>query len=187
MKTANNVVIRHASGMLGDQVVARNWKGIPYLANRPNFPEDREFSEAQISQQEKFHDATAYAKGLVNSEELPEVYEKEAESGRLTTYNVAVRDFLKPPKVRDIDVSGYTGQPREEIVVRAVDDVEVVSVHVAITNDGVLVEEGEAYRDPLNATLWRYATTQENELPGTVIEAHASDIPGNVTAAMVEL
>jgi len=187
MKTDQNVVVRHASGKLGDQVVARSWKGRPYLANIPKFPKNREFSEKQMSQQEKFMDAAAYAKGVTQLEEPPETYVNEAEIHRLTEYNIAMRDYLKPPNVRDIGIDGYTGQPGEEIVIRAVDDCEVVSVHVAITRDGVLVEEGEAYRDPLNATLWRYTTTEENELPGTVIEAYATDMPGNVTAGVIEL
>ena len=102
-------------------------------------------------------------------------------------HHVAVRDFLRPPNVRDINVSGYTGKPGEDIVIRAVDDCEVVSVHIALANDGVLVEEGEAVRHPYNATLWRYTTTEENEIPGTVIEAQASDRPGNVTAGRVEI
>jgi hypothetical protein len=179
--------MRHASGKLGDQVVAREWKGIPYLANVPKFAVDREFSEKQITQQEKFMDAAAYAKGVMLLEEPPEIYVKETEGRPLTVFNVAMRDYLKPPNVRDIGIDDYTGHPGEEIVVRAIDDCEVVSVHVAITKDGEIVEEGEAYVDPLNATLWRYSTTQENEIPGTVIEAYAADRPGNVTAAMVEL
>ncbi|MEE9507559.1 MAG: hypothetical protein V3V98_10535 [Thermoplasmata archaeon] len=187
MKTSSNVVMRFASGKLGDQVVARNWKGIPYLANVPKFPENREFSEKQMNQQEKFLDATAYAKGVMLLEEPPEIYVNETEGRPLTVFNVAVRDYLTPPNVRDIDIDGYTGQPGEEIVIRAVDDCEVVSVHVAITNDGVLIEEGDAVRDPLNTTLWRYATTEVNELPGTVIEAYATDRPGNVTAGVIEL
>ncbi|MCJ2670288.1 MAG: hypothetical protein LN416_07255 [Candidatus Thermoplasmatota archaeon] len=187
MRTDQNVVIRYASGMLGDQVVARSWKGRPFLANRPKFSPDRKFSDAQISQQEKFMDAAAYAKGVMPLEETPEIYVNEAKSHNLTEYNVAMRDYLRPPNVRDIGIEGYTGQPGEEIVVRAVDDCEVVSVHVAITHDGEIVEEGDAYRDPLNTTLWRYSTTQENELPGTVIEAYATDMPGNVTAGVIEL
>ncbi len=187
MKTCNNVVMRFASGKLGDQVVARNWKGIPYLANVPKFPENRKFSEKQMSQQEKFFDASAYAKGVMQLEEPPEIYVKEIEGRPLTVFNVAMRDYLKPPNVRDIGIDGYTGKPGEEIVIRAIDDCEVVSVHVAITRDGILIEEGDAVRDPLNATLWRYTTTQENELPGTVIEAYATDRPGNVTAGVIEL
>ena len=187
MRTKNNVMMRFASGKLGDQVVAREWKGIPYLANVPKFPKDRKFSEKQMDQQEKFFDATAYAKGVMLLEEPPEIYVKGIKGRPLTIFNVAVRDYLKPPNVRDIGIDGYTGQPGEEIVIRAVDDCEVVSVHVAITKDGEIVEEGEAYVDPLNATLWRYTTTQENELPGTVIEAYATDRPGNVTAGAIEL
>jgi signal peptidase I len=186
MKTEKNVVMRYASGMLGGQVVAREWKGRPYIANRPTYRDDREFSEAQISQQQKFLDGAAYAKGVISMEEIPEVYVEKAESQELSTYNVAMRDFLKPPNVREIIVDGYTGKPGEVIVIRATDDTEVASVSVSIHN-GEVVEQGEAVRDPYNATLWLYTTTRENELPGTKVEAYAVDRPGNVVGAMVEL
>lgn len=187
MKTKKNVVVRHASGMLGEQVVAREWKGRPYLANAPNFPEDREFTEQQIDQQERFRDATAYGKGVIKSENMPQVYEKIAENERLTTYNVAVRDFLRPPIVREIYPEKYTGKPGEEITVRAIDDVYVVGVRVVIRNNGDVVEQGEALRDEVNAALWRYTTTEENGLEGTTIEAYATDMPGNMTKGEVEL
>jgi hypothetical protein len=183
MKTDNNVVVRHASGMLGDQVVARHWKGRPYLANVPKFSPNRKFSEAQKTQQQKFLDGAAYAKGVMGMEEPPQIYEDEAETAQITPYNAAMRDFLRSPNVREIDVANYGGEPGDEIVVRAVDDCEVVSVHVTVTRDGAVVEEGEAVRDEYNATLWRYTTTRENELPGTKVEAYAVDRPGNVVGA----
>ena len=73
MKTRNNVVVRHASGMLGDRVVAKEWKGRPYLAKRPSYPRDREFTEEQLCQQERFEDATAYGKALIQLDEVPEI------------------------------------------------------------------------------------------------------------------
>lgn len=187
MKTEKNIVVRYASGMVGDQLVAREWKGIPYLANAPSYPEDRKFSEKQIAHQERFLDATAYGKQAILKEELLELYAKEAENAPLTPYNVAIRDFLRPPKVRDIDVTGYSGQPGDEIVVRAVDDVEVVGVHVVVINNGDVVEEGDAVRDEFNATLWRYTAQETNGVEGTIVRALAADIPGNVTSGEIEL
>ena len=187
MQTKNNVIVRHASGTLGGQVVAREWKGRPYLANRPSYPRDREFSEEQLCQQERFEDATAYGKALIQLDEVPEIYKQKAESARLTAYNISIRDFLKPPVIRDIGVDGYTGKPGEEIVVRARDDTEVIAVHVVIRNDGEVVEEGDAVRDRFNQSLWRYVTVEENGLSGTTIEALATDRPGNVASGEVEL
>ncbi|MFQ5909731.1 MAG: hypothetical protein ACE5IJ_03305 [Thermoplasmata archaeon] len=47
---------------------------------------DREFSEKQITQQEKFMDASAYAKGVMLLEETPEIYVKETEGRPPSTW-----------------------------------------------------------------------------------------------------
>jgi hypothetical protein len=92
-----------------------------------------------------------------------------------------VRDFLKPPVVKKIDVSNYKGAVGSVIVVNAKDDFRVALVKVSIhSSTGVLVEEGNAILDPVKRRLWNYTATQNNAtLTGSVISATATDLPGN--------
>src|SRR5581483_8258437 len=87
-------------------------------------------------------------------------------------------DFLNPPVVEEIDASEYEGQPGGLIRVIATDDVEVVSVGVAIrTASGVLVEDGSATK--LHG-VWRYVATGAAPAGAPlVITATAKDRPGH--------
>jgi len=187
MKTKGNLVVRYASGGVGKQLVAKTWKGRPYLASYPYFPENREFSEKQIKHQERFRMATSYAKGIIREGLVPEVYERIADRKRLTVYNVAIKDFFHTPEVMYIDLQDYTGKAGEEILIGALDDVDVMSVHVVFRRGEEIVEEGEAVKDEYNLVAWRYTTQKDNGIEGTVVEAYAEDRPGNVTKGEVEL
>lgn len=187
MKTKGNLIVKYASGGVGKQLIAKTWKGRPYLASYPVFPENREFSEKQIAHQMRFRQATSYAKWLVDSGEVPEIYEAKAERKRLTVYNIAIKDFFNAPDVYSIDLQDYTGKAGEEILVSALDDVEVMAVHVILRKDDEVVEEGDAEKDKYNAAVWRYTTQKDNGIEGTVVEAYAEDRPGNVTRGEVEI
>lgn len=140
-----------------------------------------------MAHQVRFRQATSYAKWLIDSGNIPEIYEVRAERKRLTVYNVAIKDFFNPPEVVYIDLQDYTGKAGEDIIVRALDDIEVVGVHVILRKDGEILEEGDAIRDEYNAVIWRYTTQKDNGIEGTAIEAYAMDRPGNVTKGEVEL
>lgn len=187
MKTRGNVVVRYASGGVGKQLVAKTWKGRPYLASYPVFDDNREFSEKQMAHQMRFKQATSYAKGLIDKDLVPDVYEAIAKRRRLTVYNVAIRDFFNPPNVYTIDLQDYTGKADEEILVSALDDVEVMRVHLILRREDEIIEEGDAVRDEYNDATWRYKTQKENGIEGTVVEAYAEDRPGNITKGEVEL
>lgn len=181
MKTKNNLIMRFLSGMLGRQVVAKEWKGRPYIASAPTYPKDRKFTERQVAHQERFRDATVYAKAVQDIE----IYKDKAKKQRLTSYQVALRDFMKPPVIRQIEIR-HTKELGMEVVVRAIDDTEVVGVHVALKKDGSIIEEGDAVRDKYNATIWRCTTREENVVAGTTVEVYATDRPGNVTLEEID-
>ncbi|MCJ2562760.1 MAG: hypothetical protein LN417_01550, partial [Candidatus Thermoplasmatota archaeon] len=100
---------------------------------------------------------------------------------RISVYNAAIRDYFHEPEIRDVDTSGYAGNSGEDIVIRAVDDVEVVSVHVIIRKNGEVLEEGGAVREKYNKTLWHYEAQKDLDIEGCVIEVRAEDRPRNVT------
>ncbi len=187
MKSKGNLVVKYASGGVGRQLIAKTWKGRPYLASYPHYPENRKFSEKQLDHQMRFRRASAYAKGLIDQNLVPDIYERIADRKRLTVYNIAIKDFFNPPEVYSIDLQDYTGNAGEEILIETLDDVEVMNVHVILRREDDIIEEGDAIKDNYNAAVWRYITQKENGIEGTVIEAYAEDRPGNVTKGEVEL
>ncbi len=187
MKSKGNLVVKYASGGVGKQLIAKTWKGRPYLASYPYYPDDRKFSEKQLDHQMRFRRATSYAKGTIDQKLVPEAYERIADRKRLTVYNVAIKDFFSPPDIFSIGMEEYTGKKGEEIVVEALDDVEVTSVHIVLRRDDEIIEEGDAVQDKYNVAAWRYKTQKENGVEGTVVEAYAKDLPGNVTKGEVEI
>ena len=59
----NNIFVRGLSGAVGDQFVIKTTRsGKTIVANMPTFDEDRVFSEAQMSHQSAFREASAYAR-----------------------------------------------------------------------------------------------------------------------------
>lgn len=187
MKAKGNIVVKYASGGVGKQLVAKTWKGRPYLASFPYYPDDRKFSEKQLDHQMRFRRASSYAKGLIDRGLVPESYERIAARKRLTVYNVAIKDFFNPPDIFSIDVQEYTGRKGEEILVETLDDVAVEAVHVVLKREDKVIEEGDAVQDEYNVAAWHYTTQKNNGIEGTIIEAYAEDLPGNVTKGEVEL
>jgi hypothetical protein len=185
-KAKGNLTFVKSSGKVGDQFVARRWKGKHVIAAVPQFPEDREWSEAQLSQQSRFREAVSYGRAMLQVPDMVEIYETEAEGRDLTPFNAAVRDYLRAPEILEVDLSEYNGMPGEEIRVKALDDVLVKTVEVAIIVDGEILEQGVASQDDINTMLWVYTTTEVNEHTSFVVRVTAIDLPDNRTVGEIE-
>jgi len=141
---------------------------------KPSFNESRQFSEAQIAQQEAFREATAYAKTAKDEA----VYAEKAQGTPKSTYNVAVADWLHPPEIIDVDLTGWSGQIGEEIRIKAINDVQVTQVTVLITDEAdAILEQGAAIQD--DGLWWVYTTTAEASGNPKVIVS-AQDLPGHI-------
>lgn len=176
----NNIIMKGASGKLGDTLVFRVKDGKTIIATKP-VGSDKEPSEDQLKQREKFQEAILYAKSMKHDQEKDRLYhEKAASQPGKTAYNVAVADFFNAPDIREIDVSGYSGNIGDTIVVKVIDDVLVERVEIEIYNaDSSLVEKGEAVQqdDSLN---WVYVATAANvDTSGDRIVIKAYDLPDN--------
>jgi hypothetical protein len=147
-------------------------------------------SEAQLANRNRFGRGSAYVRGLKAQPEAYAIYKHAGKQRRKRACDLAVADALKPPELRDIDVSGYTGKAGEIIRMEAVDDFEVASITVVIADiNGVVLEQGVAARDSKDArpARWLYVTTAE--LPAgelAIVHVSASDHPGNCTTKTVE-
>ena len=173
-----NVVIEGISGSLGDQLVIRIGKGgQTIISTKPKFADNREFTEAQTAHMQQFSEAVAYAKDAANKEPL---YAAKAEGTSKSAFNVATADFMHPPEILDVDISGYTGKTGETIRAKVQDDVKVNKVSVVIADaQDQLIEQGAATLDA--GLWWKYVTTTNAPSADVKIVVHAWDLPGHET------
>ena len=174
-------MMRTASGMVGDTFVFRRWRGKQIVANRPKPREEGGPSARQLEIQEKFANASAYAKQVISNPATKALYETGIGGTLYTAYMVAMSDYLNAPKVLDIDATGYKGVVGDEILIKATDDFKVTTVRVDLTNAaGALIESGSAVQDPIIRQLWHYVATVANQgVSGSAVKATAIDTPGN--------
>lgn len=184
----NNPAVQGASGMLGNNFVYRQVHGRTIMANRPKKRE--KLSEKQLAQTDRFSDATYYAKKKTEMPQFKSLYQRgiDLKKGILSAYAVALRDFLNAPKIEQLDVKDYTGEPGQLIRVRATDDFMVSSVSITISNaENQVIENGEAMPRGKKG-LWRMMTTVRNtQVKGTVITVVAKDLPGNETTKVMTI
>ncbi|MEP7257298.1 MAG: hypothetical protein ABI687_02900 [Flavitalea sp.] len=175
-----NLLVRGARGNVGKQFVFRKHGNNTNIGKMPVIRKDLAATEKQLEKRELFSSASLYAQGVISSAELKKEYQKKASPEKIA-YNIAFRDYLKPPVVKKIDAENYHSAAGSIIVVHAKDDFRVAQVKVSIhTAAGILVEEGNAVLNPINRDRWTYTALQANSsLPGSVISATALDIPGN--------
>jgi hypothetical protein len=173
-KVRKNALIDGLSGSIGELVLKRARSGTTYVARKPTFPDNRQFSAAQLAHQRRFKAAAAYAKQAAQTEPI---YAALAKKTGQPAYNVALADAMHPPRVIEIDASGYSGKAGEVIRVQAEDDVQVTRVHVAIYDARErVIEEGDADSD--HAGQWWTYATQTMEVSGN-IKATAYDLAEN--------
>ena len=175
-RVRRNIVVEGLAGMLASQLVFKHDKaGRTIISIKPRFDENREFTPAQMAQQERFQEATAYAKDAIQTEA---VYAEKAVGTAMSAYNVAVADWFHTPEVTEIDVSNYTGQEGQVIRARVMDDVQVTRVTMVITTDaGEVVEQGEMTHEQ---GVWYTYTTVDTcpDGPARVIVT-GLDLPGH--------
>ncbi|WP_423129826.1 hypothetical protein [Gaoshiqia sp. Z1-71] len=175
-----NIITQGMSGKLGDTIVFRLVNGKTIVAAKPALS-DKEPSDSQKSHRERFQEAVIYARHILQDAGLKSVYQEAASSKPgVSAYNIAVADFFGAPDIQEIDLSQYTGQAGDPIVVKVTDDFKVAKVRVEIYNpDGSLVEQGEAVKTT-DGLRWLYSATAVNDtLDGDKILIKAYDIPGN--------
>ena len=178
-KVKLNPVMEKMSGRIGD-LVFRRYEGEVVVARKAD-TSGRIPSANQLSQQERFRLAAVYAKAVLGDATQRVLYETAAKEKRKPAFALAVGDFLKAPTVDAIDLSAYTGPAGDKIIIRASDDIEVVSVTVAIRiSEGGVLEQGAAV---FEQGSWRYTaqTTQDLGSGLLAIDVTAVDRPGNKT------
>ena len=164
-KARTNPILDGLSGSLGPDLYARTTKdGRTIISKKPNF-DNRQFSQAQLDVQNRTKQAAAYAKAAKDNP----IYVEKAAGTSKNAYNIAFRDWRKPPVIHRIE--WYDGQVR----VRAHDDVLVTGVTVTILDEaGQPLEQGQAEQSP--GVLWECRAAHRGS-----IRVEARDLAGNVT------
>jgi hypothetical protein len=166
-KVRKNALIEGLSGSIGELVLKRARSGVTYVARKPTFPDNRQFSAAQLAHQRRFRAAAAYAKQAAQTEPL---YAELAKKTGQPAYNVALGDYLHPPTIVAVEQTGQT------IRVCAEDTVKVTRVVVTLLKaDGQVLIEGEATSDAIG-WWWTFTTEQ---IEAIRIRVRAWDLPGN--------
>jgi hypothetical protein len=181
-KVNGNLFMDRLSGSLGDQFIAKRGRGgRTIICKKPTFREDRKFSPAQLARQQAFREAAAYAR----TQKLNPLYLEKARGTGKCSYNVAIGDYLHPPEILEIDLSGWVNGDGGTIRVRAQDDVRVEGVKVTVSDEtGALLEEGQA--QDMGALWWEYSTGQA-AVNNMRVTAAVRDLPGHVTVQHVDL
>jgi hypothetical protein len=180
-KVRNNIIIQGLSGSLGSQLVVKQDKaGRTIVAVPPSVDPNRTYTEAELQRQEKFREASTYAKGAKGQE----VYADKSNGTPMNSYNVAIADWYHPPEITELDASAWSGAAGQVIRIQALDDVKVTQVNVVITNEsGAVAEQGAAVQ--AEGSWWTYTTTATVS-GGAKIVATARDLPGHIAEFTVD-
>lgn len=176
------------SALLGEKIAIRKVGGEYLLVNR-SAPSKPKPSKMQKGQRTRFNAAVEYARRQVADPVSRELYASRI-TAKLNNPNlVAIKDFMNPPSVRQIDAGNYRGRAGNTITIDAVDDFMVTRVDVTITSaSGTIIEEGQATRHDHNHMMWLYTATVDIPiLTGVKIKAVARDRPENLGSLEITL
>ena len=172
LNTGINGIRGHINGW-----VYRRVNGQTILAPMPA-PSSKPASPSQIAQRESFANAASWARSVLADILTRPIYAAVSLEQKKPIFSVAIGDFFNPPRITFINPAAYHGHVGEKIKVLATDDVEVMSVRVALREtSGALIEQGNAVK---SGEDWLYTATTLVALGHPIkIEATAVDRPGN--------
>jgi hypothetical protein len=183
-KVTKNPLLGNLNGAIGDLVFYRNPDTGEQVVQARG-ARQAALSPAQLAHHELIKLAALYGNSVKTDPVLAQIYWPFCR-GRMTPYQAALRDYLRPPIVTAIGLPPIMGKPGQIIRVIATDDTQVLSVRLVIrTAAGQVLEEGPA-SPSVTRDHWTYTT--QVEIPaatGIVVEATAVDRPGHAGKASV--
>lgn len=185
-KSRDNVVMQGASGKVGRNLVFRQRGDQTIIAKRPRVTAGgREVTEKQQQVQNRFLNASLYAKQAIQDPELKAAYSRKATVNQ-TAYNVAFKDFFARPEVRLLNDSGYLGNVGDEITFLVRDILKVTAIEFEILDqDDTVVEVGQAEPTDEENTGWKYTASTENiDYTNAIYRITMLDTPKNTTEVM---
>ncbi len=169
-----NPILQEASGSLGKDLMLRRLPdGRTILCQKPDFSQ-RTFSQKQLSHQERFRQASAYAKQAAKTQPI---YTELAAGTIKTAYNLALSDWFHPPQILDMDWHNFNGNAGNSLRVQVRDNIIVAQVVFSIlSSEQQPLETGNAIQG--NDLWWEY--TLSRSIQGTFsLLIEAVDLAGN--------
>ena len=174
-----NPIMSGASGMLGNVVVYRQYRGRTLMCNRP--AKRNVITPHQQKMKSRFLEAVAFAKKQIANPATKAIYQPGPDSKFTSAYAAALADYLKRPVVEDVDVSAYSGNVGDVIVVKATDIARTLVVAVSVFGiDGKVVEHGIAVDNVFTDRYIFKATRPNAFVRGSKILITVRDRPGNM-------
>lgn len=146
------------SGAMGEMVFADQKKKDKTLAYMKT---QKDPTEARMEQQARFLEASTRADELLKDPAARAFYEPIAQQRGLITRSLVIGEFLCYPSFKPLLLTNYNGKVGDTIVIRAKDTIGLKEVNVEIhSQEGSLIEQGQAVRDRFRPGYWEYTATQ---------------------------
>jgi hypothetical protein len=148
-----NPLFQSLRGRVGN-VIYRQRNGRTFMHVAPPKPKPQDWSPEQQAHRARFAQAAAYARSVCADPARRAAYEAVKKPGDPSVYSTALRDWLRPPTVAEIDLASYHGKRGGSIAIKADDDTSIAQVRVVIRDAaGRIIEEGAAERVMVD---WQY-------------------------------
>lgn len=181
-----NPAIRVISGDVSGFVYRQQSDGSVVLAKETLPDPERVLSEAQQAHLQRFKEASARYRRLIEDEGVKAAYEKiMAERGSTARMRaMVIGDILKAPKIGTIDLSNYTGAIGNTIRVVAEDNVGISRLELSVFDmaAGTVVETAQMPVDGKVAGMVEWVYTATVDVPAAhplEVKAAAYDLAGN--------
>lgn len=172
-----NISIRGLTDILDDPFMHQRTRSGETILTRKLMAEFRQEAATEKTTADTLREATTYA----NFAQAQDLYVQHARRFDAPAYTIAFADWFSAPRVLEIDVDGWTGEPGQKIRVKARDRVCVTGVSVMIRDEaGNVLESGIATKAEEDSSWWEYTTrSQINLTPFPIVEAVARNLPGH--------
>ncbi len=186
-KVVLNPALRVLSGDVAGFVYRQQADGSVIIAKETLLDPNREFSVAQLEQMQKFKEASARYRRLMEDAGTEAAYKKLiAERGLESRLRaLVIGDILKAPVISTLDISKFEGKAGDTIRVVAEDSVGVarLSLSVQDVTAGQLIEEAEMQMNGLVSSTveWVFTMTAVVDVGHEMqVKATAYDLAGNM-------